>query len=106
MKIAINVCRGGFALSKKCAEYMAARGHELAKSELEKSKSGGTWFGFFMDDYRTDPLLIEAIEVLGSAVNRDSISKIKLVEVPEGVDWFISDHFGKEMVVERHRTWN
>ena len=37
MKIVINNCYGGFSISRKAAEFMAARGNERARLELEQS---------------------------------------------------------------------
>jgi hypothetical protein len=32
-------------------------------------------------------------------------ANIKIVEVPEDVDWEIADYDGVEWVAEKHRTW-
>ena len=42
MKIVINRCYGGFSISRKAAEFMAARGNERARLELMQSKSAFT----------------------------------------------------------------
>ena len=61
---------------------------------------------FFSDDdiKRTDPNLIKVIELLGQQAN-GKFANLKIVEIPNGVDWMIEDHDGDEYVSEKHRTW-
>ena len=33
-------------------------------------------------------------------------SELKVVEIPDGVNWYIEEYDGLEHVTERHRTWN
>ena len=53
---------------------------------------------------RNDPYLIEVIEELGGKANGEW-SVIKVVEIPDDVEWVIKDYDGMEYVVEKHRTW-
>jgi len=32
-------------------------------------------------------------------------SDLKVVEIPDGVNWYIEEYDGLEHVAERHRTW-
>lgn len=108
MKIVINACFGGFSISRKAAEYMAERGSELAAKELAKT-GGGHWYGFgYVDESdgydRSDPLLVEAVEVLGKQAN-GSMAELVVVSVPDGVAWHIEEYDGNEHVAENHRVW-
>ena len=84
MKVVINKCYGGFGLSKEAL----ARYEEL----------GG--YGF----QRNDPILIQVIEELGEDANGD-FAELKIVEIPDDVEWFIEEYDGMEWVAEKHRTW-
>ncbi len=53
---------------------------------------------------RTDPLLIETIEALKEEAS-GSNCELKIVEVPDDVDWIIQEYDGWEWVAEKHRTW-
>ena len=53
---------------------------------------------------RDDPALINVIRQLGSESNGE-YAKIKIVEVPPDIDWYVEDYDGKEWVAEKHRTW-
>lgn len=55
-------------------------------------------------DNRTDPLLIEVVEILGEEAN-GTHAKLKVVEVPDDVKWHIDEYDGWEHVAEDHRTW-
>jgi hypothetical protein len=109
MKVVINKCYGGFSISHKAAEYMAERGSERAKLEL--AKFDGYWFGFGYNDEmiggyeRSDPLLVEVVETLGTEAN-SRLAELKVVEIPDGVEWEIENYDGIEHVAEKHRTWD
>jgi hypothetical protein len=135
MKIVINSCYGGFSISKKCAEYLAERGHETAKKELKKwnkrkklmdyyLKNGkfpkgavGTDFlkidakykkepEFYGYDYgRDDQDLVKAVEELGEAAS-GKCAKLKVIEIPDGIEWEIDDYDGMESVHEKHSSWS
>jgi len=89
MKIVINKCWGGFGLSAAGVEEILRRGGATADSwEIE----------------RTDPILVEMVEE-DSSLYSGSSSRLHVVEIPDGVEWFIHDYDGQEHVAERHRTW-
>ncbi|MHC5375611.1 hypothetical protein ACYSNU_17730 [Enterococcus sp. LJL120] len=57
-------------------------------------------FGFVDDDYdetemRNDETLVTVVEELGDEAD-GSFANLKVVEIPEGVDWEISDYDGVE----------
>lgn len=54
---------------------------------------------------RNDLNLIKVIEELGEEVNTQ-YSKLKIVEIPDDVEWEIDDYDGMESVEEVHRSWN
>jgi len=90
-KVVINKCYGGFGLSKIALE----RYNELA----------GTSHTYGRDIGRTDANLIQIVEELGVEVN-DSNSKLKIVEVPDDVDWELKQNDGMEWIAETHETWS
>lgn len=93
-RIVINKCYGGFGLSDKAME-------------LYKTKTGieeDEWFSAY-DIERDDPILIEVIEELGEKAEGDC-AKLKIVEIPDDVEWFVEEYDGKEWISEVHRTWS
>lgn len=84
MKIVINRCFGGFGLSDAALKRLGIDEY----TEVE----------------RNDPRLVAVVEELGDAAN-DGFSKLKVVEIPDNVEWEIIDYGGMEHVVEKHRTW-
>lgn len=112
MKLVINTCYGGFCLSEEgLRAYAARKGLTLYKygegwsvryyTSPEKEK--GSYFSS-LDIKRDDLDLIEVVEQLGRAANGWA-AELKIVEIPEGVDWYIHDYDGKEHVAEVHRSW-
>ena len=92
MKIAINTCFGGFALSSEAVLFLKNKG----LSEVDM-------LGIGLE--RTDPRLIEVIEKLGKKASAAG-ENIKIVEIPDDVkDWYIDDYDGVETVREG-RIWS
>ncbi|CAJ5443029.1 Uncharacterised protein [Burkholderia pseudomallei] len=56
------------------------------------------------DIKRDDPDLVAVVEQLRDAAN-DVFSKLVVVEIPDDVQWEISEYDGNEHVAEQHRTW-
>lgn len=55
-------------------------------------------------DNRSDEILIKVIEELGSKAN-GKFSKIEIVDIPDDIEWCISDYDGIETIHEKHRSW-
>jgi hypothetical protein len=54
---------------------------------------------------RNDPDLVAAVEELGADAS-SRYAELKVVDVPDEVDWYISEYDGLEEVHERHRSWS
>ena len=115
MKIVINTCHGGFSLSdeafsmllnRKGIEFETVEGncvtHFYRKGMVDKNEG---YLGYHQDEFcRDDADLVAVVEALGSKANGD-YAELKIVEVPDGVNWYIEDYDGAEHVAERQRTW-
>ena len=53
---------------------------------------------------RNDSVLIQVIEELGDAANGEH-AELAIVEIPDDVEWEISEYDGSEHVAEKHRVW-
>ena len=115
MKIVINADYGGFSLSRKAFLRLRELGQ---KDALEEPDYGEKWSdgsgprkddglgGFFCRDIdRSDPLLVKVVEELGEEAN-GSCASLKIIEIPNGVEWEIEEYDGNEWVSEKHRTWS
>lgn len=53
---------------------------------------------------RDDPALVRVVEELGPKAG-GMCAKLRVVEVPDGVEWQIEEYDGNEHIAEKHRTW-
>lgn len=53
---------------------------------------------------RDDPALVQVVEELGEKTD-GSCANLKVVEIPDDIEWKIEEYDGKEWVAEMHRTW-
>lgn len=86
-KIVINASFGGFGLSEAAITYMGI-------SQDEE-------YGIKRDDTR----LVECVEVLGAYAS-GRYAELKVIEIPDGVEWIIQDYDGNEWVAEQHEIWS
>lgn len=56
--------------------------------------------------WRTDIDLINLLEEKGSEYVSGPYSRLKIVEIPDGIEWFVEEYDGSEWISEKHRTWN
>ena len=89
IKIVINACFGGFGLSREACEFLGRPWNGLGNAR---------------DLPRDDPKLVECVESLGKRANGQS-ADLKVVKIPDGVDWEIEEYDGSEWVAEKHKTW-
>ena len=91
-KIVINAWHGGFELSQKAIEeYAKLKGIDGTFDDMSSIK-------------RDDPVLIQVVKSLGAEAN-GMMADLKVVEIPEDVEWVIESCEGKEWVSEKHRIW-
>jgi hypothetical protein len=93
MKIVINRQFGGFGLSDEAAELYC---------QLKGTSRDGFNADFIS---RSDPILVQVVEQLGKKANT-SYSTLKIVEIPDGINWHIEEYDGMESVNEDHRSWH
>lgn len=131
-EIVINVMHGGFGLSHEAIlRYAELKGIDL-HWEMDKewvmirnkSRPGEdiplesihiryyispefTDENYFWDRdiERDDPKLIQIIKELGGKANA-RFAKLKIVEIPDDIDWTIEEYDGAEWVAEKHRTFH
>lgn len=53
---------------------------------------------------RDDPALVKTIENLGQSASGEC-AKLKVVEIPDGVEYVIEEYDGIEWIAEKHKTW-
>ena len=117
MKIVINDCFGGFGLSDAAFEKFLDR-KGIAWEKHPRGDYG--WHEYYhaghlgddehylysrnMIEDRSDSDLVAVVEEMGKEANV-FCAELKVIEIPDGVEWHISEYDGIEHVAEDHRTW-
>jgi hypothetical protein len=118
MKIVINSVYGYFSLSYDAVmKYARMKGIKLYPMQTGKgdwlywiknpeNKENMTSENLFhqSDIPRNDSDLVQIVESMRYRANNDH-SRLKVIEIPDDVDWMINEYDGKEWVEEKHRTW-
>ena len=89
MKIVINDDYGGFGLSEKAYEFLGLKWDR---------------YGYEYGNDRSNPKLVECVEKLGEKAS-GALSKLRVVEIPDGIEYTIEYYDGWEHIAEKHRTW-
>jgi len=80
--------------------------HSMSISERQAyNKAYGEQTFSPRDIPRNDDLLIRLVEEMGQEAG-GRFASLKIVEIPDGVDWQIEEYDGAEWVAEKHRTWS
>lgn len=126
-KIVINECYGGFSLSAPAfVEWARRKDYEIVEivdrpfreryahplrpfSEefVAYDPTRHTFEDLLSDRYldRDDRDLVAVVEVMGEKSSGDHAC-LKVVEIPDGVEWEIHEYDGSEWIAEKHRTWS
>lgn len=112
MKIVINRQFGGFSLSDKAMDrlkelnYTPTEGYGTIEEDLVLKDN--IWqnrkYSGYLNIPRDHPLLIQVVEELGSEANGNHAT-LKVVEIPDGVDWDVEEYDGNEWIREVSREW-
>lgn len=92
MKLVINTAHGGFEVSKGFYDYYNIP-CVLYFGGICRATEPWT------DNFRKDPRLIEYIEKFGPQAASGIFSHLKVVEIPKGTKYYISEYDGCESVV-------
>lgn len=66
---------------------------------------GRYWETWIDRENRTHPLLIRVVEELGKKANGRH-ARLKVVEIPDDVEYEIDEYDGIETIHEKHRSWS
>jgi hypothetical protein len=88
---------------KSVAVTWSAEEKEEKKEEYDRVREEETFQQYSIE--RNDSALVHIVETLGPDNASGPFCRLKVVEIPDGVEWIINDDDGKEWVAEKHRTW-
>ena len=115
-RVVINTCHGGFSLSHEAIlRYHELQGQTIHwrptgiantyvyYTRVDDPESSGWWEH---DIARDDPYLVRVVQEMGSEAAGGAMAMLKIVEIPESVDWCVHEYDGKEWIAEKHRIWS
>lgn len=122
MKVVINKCYGGFGLSTKAFERLIELGMKVTvfnyyynKGTIRNENANivnhkGEIYGDYSfvknnNEMRTNLLVIQIVEELKDKANGKS-AELKIVDIPDDIEWTIEEYDGIEWIAEKHRTWS
>jgi hypothetical protein len=94
-KVVINTRYGGFSLSALALKRI---------SELQNKECDSFDYDSGIKN-REDLLLIQVIEELKEKAN-GRWAELKIVKIPDDVEYTIEEYDGLEWIAEKHRTWS
>lgn len=121
MDVVINGCYGGFGLSHDAImAYAERKGITLYADGQGESTHYYTvpvaiykgadrpedgWYFSSHDVARDDTDLVAVVQALGESAS-GTYAQLRVVEIPDGIDYTIDEYDGIEHIAERHRTWS
>ena len=104
-----EACKNGFSIAFKVNnpdDYISWKNWNSMSSD-ERTAINKKYESIYLTsrpEDRTDPLLIKVIEELGDEAS-GSCAELRIVEIPDGIDYEIDEYDGLEHIAEVHRTW-
>jgi len=102
MKVVLNKCFGGFSVTEEVLKELKLnwKGYGYLDNETFNIDDNRNW-----EAYRAHPDLIKAIEKIGVENAGGACAELEIIEIPDGIEWYISDYDGIETLHEQHRSW-
>ena len=97
MQVVINTSYSNFAIS--------ADAISLIQKKIKNPKAKSQINAYSFDNDRSNPLLVETVQKLGAKAN-GLYTTLKIVEIPDDVEWRVDAINGKEVIREKHRIWS
>jgi len=100
MKIVINKCFGGFGLSEAVYKELGIKwdGYDYLSNDALGIKDDNYYA------FRSDKRLVDAVEKVGEEKASGELAKLRVVEIPDDVEWEIDEYDGIESIHEKHRS--
>ena len=97
MQVVINIKQfGSFSISEKAVDFI--------RKKVKGKDNKNSIFAYSFNDDRSNYLLIEAVSKLKSKANGLD-SELKIIEIPDDIEWQVFAINGEEWIAEKHRTW-
>jgi len=89
---------------KNRMEYVFYFTKKMTEKQLSDSNKWGDFYWNDRDIDRADPFLVQAVEEFGAEAN-GGFAELKVIEIPDGVEYEIDEYDGIESIHEKHEVW-
>ena len=104
MKVVINSSYGGFDLSQEAIKYIGMKSRDdYLSTKKPRITEDELWSSWKIE--RHDPKLVDVVEKLGTK-SWGFCAQLKVVEIPNGTDYYIYDYDGMETIIEKGHSWS
>ncbi len=87
------------------SNYDVSLTKDYGKTVKDNWKAFESDYFYYGNIERTDPDLVKVVETLGEKQSSGSFSELRVVEIPDGVEWELDEYDGIESIHEVHRSW-
>jgi hypothetical protein len=77
---------------------------DIIRGDMEREHEISPYDSYLRDIPRDDPDFVKIVEEMGEEAS-GHFANLVIVEIPDGIEWSISDYDGMESVEEKHRSW-
>jgi hypothetical protein len=70
-----------------------------------KNLPQGTYGHVYQPISRANPILVQVVEELGDEAS-GSCAKLRIIEIPDDIEWYVEDYDGQESIHEKHEMWS
>lgn len=77
---------------------------DLGDSFSKWPRNDASYF-YFGNLHRDDLFLVQTVEDVGEKESSSRFAELKVIEIPDGIEWEIDEYDGIESIHEVHRSW-
>lgn len=90
-------------------EYLANEKDWHSMTMEERQESNKKYSSVYLNSNygyteRNDPILLQVVNELGEEAS-GKLAELRIIEIPDGIEWDIDDYDGIETAHERHMSW-
>lgn len=87
------------------SDYNISLTKDYGKTIKDDRKDFKSDYFYYGNIERDDADLVKVVETLGEEKSSGRLSQLRVIEIPDGVEWKLDEYDGIESIHEVHRIW-